>query len=104
MLIRIWNTGVDPKRLSEYEEFEQQQSLPMFRAQKGCLGIWFLRKEGSFYAMSLWKDRTSIEALAESETYAQTVNALKATGLLQGEQTVQVFEVRSGKLFDLSAF
>lgn len=99
MLVRIWRTGVDASRLAEYGEFERERSLPMFREQRGLLGVLFLREaDDRAAALTLWEDEEAVQALATSPSYRETVEALLATGLLRGEQTVEVFEVKDGEL------
>jgi heme-degrading monooxygenase HmoA len=98
VLARIWRTGVDATRLAEYGEFERNRSLPMFRQQSGFLGVLFLREANDrAAALTLWRDEEAIQALEASPLYNLTVEALLATGLLRGEQTVEVFEVRDGE-------
>jgi hypothetical protein len=50
----------------------------------------------------MWRDLASVEALARSATYQETVEQLNATGLLVGETSVEAFEVQGGFL-DLQA-
>ena len=91
MLLRIWRTGVDPARWPEYEHFEQEYSLPMFRQQPGCRGVLFVRAGDGMgaAACSFWDDQQAIEQLRNSPTYQGTVARLLATGLLTGEQSVR---------------
>ena len=102
MIIRIWRTQVNASRTTEYENFAQTYSLPMFRQQEGCLGVLFLRTEKDYAALSLWDSIQVVEKLAHSSIYQETVQQLQATGLLEGQQAVEVFEVRGGFL-DLQA-
>jgi heme-degrading monooxygenase HmoA len=98
MIARIWRTQVDLTRLAEYEQFAQEQSLPMFRQQRGFLGVFFLREHQNCLVLSLWEDRIAVEALATSATYQATVRQLQATGLLLGHSLVELFEVSGGTL------
>ncbi len=100
MLLRIWRTGVDPARWPEYEHFEQEDSLPMFRQQPGCRGVLFVRAGDAkgAAACSFWDDQQAIEQLRNSPTYQGTVARLLATGLLTGEQSVEVYQVAGGGL------
>ncbi|HEV8382569.1 MAG TPA: hypothetical protein VGQ29_13365 [Gemmatimonadales bacterium] len=100
MILRIWRTGVDPGRWREYAEFEREHSLPMFRAQPGCRGVLFVRLPQGVgaAACSFWDDQESIEALKSSATYQATVARLLATGLLTGDQTVEILEVAGGAI------
>lgn len=104
MLLRIWQTGVDPHRWHEYAQFEREHSLPMFRQQPGCRGVLFVRASGGSgaAACSFWDDRAAIEQLATSPTYQATVARLLGTGLLTGTQRVDVFEIDSGALDSLT--
>lgn len=103
MLLRIWRTGVDPKRWSEYQRFEREHSLPMFRAQPGCCGVLFVRMaDGSgAAACSFWDDQDAINRLATSPTYQATMRRIIASGFLTGSQSVEVFEVVTGALSTL---
>jgi heme-degrading monooxygenase HmoA len=84
--------------MAEYEFFERECSLPMFRKQSGFLGVLFLRTAGECAALTIWGGLESAQALSTSESYRHTVRELEATGLLKGEQSVEVFEVKGGFL------
>ena len=45
MVARIWRTGVKPERFEKYERFARERSLPMFRAQRGFIGVLFMRQK-----------------------------------------------------------
>ena len=49
-------------------------------------------------ACSFWDDPQAIDRLRNSPTYQGTVARLLATGLLTGEQSVDVYEVAGGAL------
>ena len=99
MLVRIWRTGIDRGWLQEYASFEEERSLPMFREQRGFLGVLFLREGADrAAALTLWEDMAAVEALATSSSYLRTVEELVDTGLLIGGQSVDVFEVKGGRL------
>jgi hypothetical protein len=100
MLLRIWHTGVDPQRWSEYARFELEHSLPMFRQQHGCRGVLFLRSAGGSgaAACTFWDDWDAVERLGTSSTYQATVAGLVGTGLLSGSQRVDVYELATGAL------
>ena len=84
--------------MTEFERFEDQESKPMFRKQPGLLGVLFASSQAGYAVLSVWKDMKSIELLARSESYQQTVKKLTATGLLEGVPTIEVFEVKDGFL------
>ncbi len=92
MIVRMWRTAIDPNRRDEYADFEQEHSLPMFRQQAGFLGVLFLRTDEGAAALSFWESRQHVEHLSVSASYRATVERLESTGLLRGEQTLEVFE------------
>jgi heme-degrading monooxygenase HmoA len=96
MIVRIWRTQVDSSRMPEYESFEREHSLPMFRKQAGFLGVLFLRSAEECAALTMWSGPPAVKALSTSESYRHTVRRLEATGLLKGEPSVEVFDVQGG--------
>ena len=98
MILRIWRAQIEPSTRPICEQFEQTYSLPMFRALPGCLGVFFLFTTQEWLAASLWDSQDSIEKLSVSSVYQETVNKLVATGLLVGEQSVELLEVTGGFL------
>lgn len=98
MIVRIWRTEVDSSRMAEYEQFAREQSLPMFRRQPGFLGVFFLGRRKDRAVLTIWRDLASVEALAHSATYQETVAQLSATRLLLGQTSVEVFEAQGGFL------
>jgi heme-degrading monooxygenase HmoA len=98
MLLRIWRTGVTRECMREYEEFERIYSLPMFKWQEGCLGVFFLRGSEGCAAVSLWRSEADVVALDTSPTYQQTVARLMASGLLEGDQSVELFDCAGGAI------
>jgi heme-degrading monooxygenase HmoA len=98
VIVRIWRTCIDPARADEYERFAAERSLPMFRAQEGYRGVLFTTAGDDTRAVvSFWEDAAALEALDRSESYRETVDALVATGLLGGEQSVELLEVHGGE-------
>ena len=99
MIVRIWRTGIDPARADEYERFAEERSLRMFRAQRGFRGVLFTTAADDRRAViSFWEDQGDVELLGRSESYRDTAAALGSTGILRGEQTVEVLEVHGGDL------
>ncbi len=98
MIIRIWKTKIQSTRMAEYETFAQKYSLPMFRKQLGFLGVIFLGKHKDRAVLTIWKDQSSVDALAHSYTYQETSAKLSITGVLVGQTSVEVFEVQKGAL------
>ena len=56
MMVRIWRTAVNLEREPEYKRFQNEESLPMFKAKEGCLGVLFLREPAGWAALSFWRD------------------------------------------------
>jgi heme-degrading monooxygenase HmoA len=99
VIVRIWRTGIDPGRAEEYERFARERSLPMFRSQAGFRGVLFASAdETERVVLSFWEDAGAAAALGESPRYRETADALLASGILTGEQTVEVLDVRGGEL------
>ena len=99
MIVRIWRTGIDPARASEYERFAEERSLPMFRAQPGFRGVLFTTAaDGGRAVISFWEDDRAVELLDRSETYRETASALGSSGILRGEQSVEVLIAHGGAL------
>jgi heme-degrading monooxygenase HmoA len=99
MVARFWRTGVNPERFEEYERFARERSLPMFREQRGFIGVLFMRERADRAAVfTLWKDEKAVEELEASPLYRQTVEIILGSGFLAGEQSVEVFEVGGGKV------
>jgi hypothetical protein len=90
MILRIWRAAVDPTRWDDYTAFEREHSRPMFELLPGCLGVFFVRTESGAAAITLWRDQAAIDALGSSALYRATVQRLVDSGLLRGEQTVEV--------------
>jgi heme-degrading monooxygenase HmoA len=99
MVVRIWRAGVKPERFEEYERFGRERSLPMFRKQRGFIGVLFMREEEDRAAvLTIWEDEKAVEELEASPPYRQTVEAILSSGLLAREQSVEVFEVHGGQV------
>ena len=99
MIVRIWRTGIDPARAAEYERFAEERSLPMFRAQPGFRGVLFTTAaDGGRAVISFWEDDRAVELLDRSETYRETASALGSSGILRGEQSVEVLIAHGGAL------
>jgi heme-degrading monooxygenase HmoA len=100
MIVRVWQVRVKENALAEYEENERNRSLPMFKEQPGCLGVLFLRSMGMCSALTFWSDRAAIEQLNSSKSYLDASRFYENSGMLEGEPTLQVFEVQGGYLGD----
>ena len=100
MITRIWHTLVQESRAADYERFAQEISLPMFRLQKGYLGIIMAREKERCIVISLWESVASIQALDTSPTYKATVAKILAQGFVFGEQTTEVFETHLFEMLD----
>jgi heme-degrading monooxygenase HmoA len=99
VIVRIWRTGIDPTRADEYERFAEERSLPMFRAQPGFRGVLFTTAgDGSRAVISFWEDEAAVELLDRSQSYSETAAILGSTGILRGEQSVEVLDVSGGDL------
>ena len=98
MIVRTWQTAIDPDRVEEFEAFANTYSLPMFQLQPGCLGVLFSRDGWKTTTLSFWEDQASIDQLETSTTYQETVRRILETKLLRGEQSVMVYPIFGGYL------
>ena len=80
-------------RATEYEAFAREISLPMFRQQPGFLGVAMYRRGEECVVLTLWQDAASVAALARSDAFTRTVSEILAAGFLQGEQTLETYNV-----------
>lgn len=87
---------MNPARVDEFRSFALERSLPMFRAQDGFLGVLFTEGSARFATMSFWGDGTAVNALESSPSYRATVDAIMTSGLLTGQQNVEIFDVNDG--------
>lgn len=98
MPVRTWRVKIHPERINELENFAHTYSLPMFQKQVGCLGVLFTRKGSDCATISVWENAEAIERLKSSSTYRETVRQIEATGMLEGEQSVEVLQSFGGFL------
>jgi len=93
MIVRIWRTHIGQARAGEYRDFAHSRSLPMFRMQPGFVGALFAGRRADRVVITLWRDLASAQALGHSRAYQATVAEIEATGFLQGQSTVEIFEL-----------
>ena len=95
--MRSWRAKLSLARLEAYRHFERERSLPMFRRQPGFLAVLFLREaEDGVASLTIWEDMGAVEALTSSPSYRRTAHELAESGLLVGEQSEEIFEVKGG--------
>jgi heme-degrading monooxygenase HmoA len=93
VVVRMWRTQIDPLRAHEYERFALEQSLPMFRGQRGFVGVLFERRGSHCAVVTLWADMSAADGLEQSPTYRPTVERRLARGRPTGDSEVERFEV-----------
>ena len=98
MLVRTWKVHILKNRITDLKHFARTESLPMFKKQAGCLGVMFTLSGNLCATTTIWKDMESIVALKTSPTYNETVKKIVATGMLEGEQSVEIFDCFGGFL------
>jgi hypothetical protein len=104
MFIRIWKVIIEANRIDDLKYFARTESLPMFKKQAGCLGVFFTLDRNQCATITLWKDMASIDALKSSKSYMDTVEKILASGIFEGEQSIEIFDCFDGylELDDLS--
>jgi heme-degrading monooxygenase HmoA len=99
VILHMWRAKIVPERIGEYRRFEQERCLPMLRKQPGFLGVLFLQEAGcGAISITIWEDRGTVEALESSPSYRKTTHELAKSGVLGGEQSVELLEVEGGYL------
>lgn len=102
-LIRIWRAQIALERLPDLELFVAERSIPMFKSQRGCIGVLFARNGDQAAVLTFWQNEESILALERSAVYFVAVAAIETSGMLRGRSTVDVYEIRDGELPGLVA-
>lgn len=92
MIIRIWTTGPIPSKKNQYLEFAKIYSIPMFKKQKGILGLNILVKDDKSLVLTYWKDKKQIDAIENDLLYHQTVDKIRNAGFLAEPQQVEIFD------------
>ncbi|MBA2693788.1 MAG: antibiotic biosynthesis monooxygenase [Rubrobacter sp.] len=99
MILRVWRVRIAPARIEEYRRFERERCLSMFHKQPGFLGVMFLREAGDLASsLTVWEDAGTVDAIESSPSYRRTARELAESGLLAGEQSVEILEVEGGDL------
>lgn len=98
MIVRTWQTAIDPDRVEEFEHFASTYSLPMFQIQPGCLGVLFSREGAVSTTLTFWEDQSSIDRLDSSRSYQETIRRIQGTDLLRGKQIVTLHPIIGGYL------
>jgi hypothetical protein len=95
LVARIWKTGLDVTRTSDYEDFARTHSLPMFQRHDGFRGVIFAAADADRVVITLWRDRRAAAALEMSSDYQATVAAILDAGFLRPPQSVELLDVQS---------
>jgi heme-degrading monooxygenase HmoA len=98
MVMRIWRTGIEESRSDEYRRFAEGNSVPMFSAQAGFVGVFFAAAPGTRAVVTFWESAAAAEALEQSASYLHTVEAIVATGILCGPTSTEIFELEGAQL------
>ena len=98
MIGRLWRCQVNSTKMKEYEMFETNETLPMLLRQPGFVAVLFGRTQKDCTAITLWNDMRDIEALAKSETFIATAKKLESSGMLRGDQNVEIVQIVGGYL------
>lgn len=91
MIVRIWSSGIVKGRENEYLTFAGGISMPMFK-EHPIKGVYILTTERKTKVVTLWNNLDDITKMENSEKYKETVNKILASGLIEGDQSVELFE------------
>ena len=97
MIIRMFDTAVDPEDVERGKEIFRRSVKPMFESLKGCLSVDFLlgleEHSGGLVdvaAISRWESREAIDAAMGTDEYRDAFKELKE--LFQQTPIVRHFE------------
>lgn len=79
---RIWSATLPPERISNYERFARDVSLPMLRSHDGFLGVAMMRNQTATCVITYWTGMDAVRSLEASARYVATVEAIKAAGVI----------------------
>lgn len=96
MLLRIWKVSLAPSKAEELETFANTISLPMFKAQPGCLAVFFTRTASECATVTVWSSPQSVEAMERSSQYQHVVRQIGESGILKDNHVTEVFSVYGG--------
>lgn len=96
MLLRIWKVGLASGKAQALESFANTVSLPLFKAQPGCLAVFFTRTESACATVTVWSSEQAVLAMERSTAYQQVVQQIEASGILGDHYTTEVFTVYGG--------
>lgn len=98
MIVRIWTVDLLPGMESALNAFAHDVSLPMFRAQPGCLGVLFTRQGDRCATITLWRDQAALDQLAVCPDYQLVVEQIEESGILGGRHHIEVYDCYGGYL------
>jgi heme-degrading monooxygenase HmoA len=96
MLLRIWKVSLTLSKAEELETFANTISLPMFKAQPGCLAVFFTRTASECATVTVWSSPQSVEAMESSAQYQHVVRQIGESGILKDNHVTEVFSVYGG--------
>lgn len=96
MILRIWKVGLAPGQAPALERFADEVSLPMFRAQTGCLAVFFTRSDTACVTVTVWESLQAVARMEATEGYRQVVAAIEQAGILCGDHHTETFAVYGG--------
>lgn len=93
MLLRIWKVSLAPGKVKELEAFAHSYSLPVLKAQPGCLAAFYSRTESECATISLWSSAQALETMESSAQYQRLVRQIQETGILGDNHVTEVFSI-----------
>ena len=95
-IVRRWTTGVMRNRMTDYETFARDVSVPMFGRAAGCLGVLMSGGIELRSVLTLWRSAEELAAFEASQDYRITVDLILAQEFLEGKQTITCEPVHGG--------
>ena len=100
MVVRIWSVHIAEGRIDEFERYIRENTASMFREQSGLVASVRARDHHEWRTITLWSEPESAEAMDQSPSYVGAVQGLVEAGLIQGEASTEIFQLRGALVPD----
>lgn len=100
MIVRLWRGEVGTGKADTYEQLMIRRAIPDYRAVKGNMGAWCLRRPMGdtveFMMLTMWRDLDSVRSFAGEQVTRARYYDFDAAYLLALPEEVEHFESRQG--------
>ncbi len=96
MLLRSWKMSLIKGQEQALLDFAETVTLPLLRAQEGCLGAYFSLSQQECLSISIWHDQAAITAMEQSSGYQELLRQFLCQGVIADSLRVEVWQVYAG--------